>query len=318
MGITGCGKTSFVNHFADQKLRVGHTLDSCMLCTQSVEIAACTIDDGTKIYLVDTPGFDDTTRSDTEILREVAAWLINAYNAKFKLAGIVYLHRIQDTRIGGTGAKNLKMFRRLCGDSNLGSVVLATTMWDLTDQTRAREREAELKREDTLWAPMIREGSTVLRQDNGKTSAQKIINHLMERKTRITLDIQRELVEKKLRLEETGAGSELVTVMEKLLQRYEAKIREVERKLQEEVSKKDADVREMLEEAKKEFEDKLDKAKADTQNLQVTHEEILAAERLRYEQAMRDQEAKHKEDLIEQKRKVQDDIRKKVHECIVM
>ena len=210
------------------------------------------------------------------------------------------------------------MFRRLCGDSNLGSVVLATTMWDLTDQTRAREREAELKREDTLWAPMIREGSTVLRQDNGKTSAQKIINHLMERKTRITLDIQRELVEKKLRLEETGAGSELVTVMEKLLQRYEAKIREVERKLQEEVSKKDADVREMLEEAKKEFEDKLDKAKADTQNLQVTHEEILAAERLRYEQAMKDQEAKHKEDLIEQKRKVQDDIRKKVHECTVM
>lgn len=31
MGITGCGKTTFVNLFADQQLVVGHTLDSCKI-----------------------------------------------------------------------------------------------------------------------------------------------------------------------------------------------------------------------------------------------------------------------------------------------
>jgi len=29
MGITGCGKTTFVNLFSDRKLEVGHGLDSC-------------------------------------------------------------------------------------------------------------------------------------------------------------------------------------------------------------------------------------------------------------------------------------------------
>jgi hypothetical protein len=32
MGITGCGKTSFINMFSDRELLVGHDLDSCTLC----------------------------------------------------------------------------------------------------------------------------------------------------------------------------------------------------------------------------------------------------------------------------------------------
>jgi len=29
MGITGCGKTTFVNYFSSKPLPVGHSLDSC-------------------------------------------------------------------------------------------------------------------------------------------------------------------------------------------------------------------------------------------------------------------------------------------------
>ena len=239
--------------------------------------------DGNVIYLVDTPGFNDTVRSDTEILREVSAWLIQAYNAKFQLAGIIYLHSILDNRIGGTGARNLKMFRRLCGDKNLESVVLATTHWDQVDRRRARERELELQEEEKYWAPLIREGSRVLRHDQDETSGLKIINDLINRRTRMTLDIQRELVDKNMRLEQTGAGSELATVVERLLQQYEQKIQKIEHELQE-VSKRDTDARERLEDAKMEWEEKFNKIQAEAKDLQATHNQLLADERLRYEQ----------------------------------
>lgn len=265
-----------------------------------MEVAACTLDDGKTIYLVDAPGFDDTTRTDTRILREVATWLVRAYNSKYKLAGIIDLHRIQDTRVGGTGARNLKMFHKLCGDRNLESFVLATTMWDLANPLRAQERKLELQNDEKLWAPMIKQGSKVMRQDQGRTSGLKIINQLVARKARITLEIQRELVDKKLRLEDTGAGRELTTVLKQLLQGYENRLREVE----DELKKRDDDARKMLEEAKMEWEEKLREVQADTLNLQKTHEQLLEEQQKRFKQELDEKlqqaEADHAKNLTEQ------------------
>lgn len=39
---------------------------------------------GDRIVLVDTPGFDDTTRSDMEILEIIGKWLTNTYVSKQK------------------------------------------------------------------------------------------------------------------------------------------------------------------------------------------------------------------------------------------
>lgn len=43
MGITGCGKTSFVNQFTDDdhKLVVGHGLESCMSSRFASSVAPC-------------------------------------------------------------------------------------------------------------------------------------------------------------------------------------------------------------------------------------------------------------------------------------
>ena len=101
-----------------------------------MEVVPCSLGEGEVIYLVDTPGFDDSERSDTEILLEITAWLSEAHKEKLKLSGIIYLHRIPDLRVGGAAVANLQMFRGLCGDSNLESVVLATTMWDQTDKEK--------------------------------------------------------------------------------------------------------------------------------------------------------------------------------------
>lgn len=83
------------------------------------------------VRLNDTPGFDDSKRPDIDILTDLAFYLTRAYqtNPKLLLSGAIYLHPINEPRLQGTAKKNLTMFKLLCGDESLHSVLLATTMW---------------------------------------------------------------------------------------------------------------------------------------------------------------------------------------------
>ena len=62
----------FINLTSGSSLRVGKELESC---TYEVQLADEFTLDGRKIILIDTPGFDDTSKSDTDILRMIAAFL---------------------------------------------------------------------------------------------------------------------------------------------------------------------------------------------------------------------------------------------------
>ena len=44
-------------------------------CTAEVQLATKFTLDGRPVVLIDTPGFDDTTKSDTEILKMIAFFL---------------------------------------------------------------------------------------------------------------------------------------------------------------------------------------------------------------------------------------------------
>jgi len=79
--------------------------------------------------LIDTPGFDDTDRDDSDILCDVALWFSESLKRGIRLSGILYLHRISDRRMTGSAKKNLLMFKKLCGNNALVNVTLATTMW---------------------------------------------------------------------------------------------------------------------------------------------------------------------------------------------
>lgn len=328
MGITGCGKTTFVNLFAQEPLEVGHGLDSC---TVSVQVATCRTEDGTKIYLVDTPGFDDTYRSDSEILREVALWLNKAHMENVKLSGIIFLQRISDFRIGGSGIKNIKMFQKLCGEETLASVVLATTMWDQVDRRSAKEREEQLKREPQLWKKMIDHGSKVYRHDNEKRSATKIIDYLIARKRPVTLDIQREMVDQEKDLVDTGAGSELASNVELLIKNYERKLKNLERELREAREKHNQEDREILEQAKREYQDGLAKQRREMAALKISSEQLIEQARKRveeYEQrqkeSMRLAQEAHALDLEKQRILVQKQFRERYlrdmanQPCVVM
>ena len=64
--------SQFINLVSGSNLRVGDQLESC---TTEVEVSMPFEVDGRLVELIDTPGFDDTTTSDADILNMIAVYL---------------------------------------------------------------------------------------------------------------------------------------------------------------------------------------------------------------------------------------------------
>lgn len=269
-----------------------------------MDIVPCDVGGGETIYLADTPGFDDMNRTDTDILWEICEWLSSAHISGLKLAGIIYLHRIPDIRVGGSGLRNLKMFRRLCGTENLANVVLATNMWDQVDPELGNRREAALKDDPVLWKKMIEHGSRVFRQDDGRVSGLQILTYLISLRSPMVLDIQRELVDSKMMLKDTRAGKELLTEVERDQQETVRKLQELEARVQrlQEAYERESQSRlqaiqdlEMWKERKERAEQKLAQTEQDTIKLRATHDQRMAEQKRLYEEQL--QEAQGEQSL---------------------
>ncbi|KAH7075829.1 P-loop containing nucleoside triphosphate hydrolase protein [Paraphoma chrysanthemicola] len=160
MGPTGSGKSTFIRQVTgDQRCKIGKTLESETLEVQGYRCQH----QGRNYVLIDTPGFDDSYKSNDEIVDTILAWLEKSYRARNLLSGIVYLHRISDVRMQGTSLDNLRMFRKLCGFEALKNVLLVTTFWDTISDAEGRRREQELSRNDDFWGRMIMKGSRMRR-----------------------------------------------------------------------------------------------------------------------------------------------------------
>ncbi|KIM94588.1 hypothetical protein OIDMADRAFT_79278, partial [Oidiodendron maius Zn] len=224
MGMTGTGKSSFIRQLTgSDEVKVGHSLRSC---TSKVDIHVYNYRNKRKIFLLDTPGFDDTDRKDTEILKAIAYYLGAAYSVKVKLAGVIYLHRITDIRYTGSATRNLRMFQALCGGSSMANVVLATTMWDSLkgneDLMKARNVQAEL--EDPKcdwWYDMIQLGSKTFKHYGNVSTATDIIDYIMGLKNDAVLDIQRQMIDDHRTLDQTTAGQEMQKDLLKAKEEYQ-------------------------------------------------------------------------------------------------
>ncbi|KAF7422434.1 hypothetical protein PC9H_010590 [Pleurotus ostreatus] len=171
MGATGSGKTTFINMASGSNLRVGSGL---MSCTSDVQTSKPFRLGDRTVRLIDTPGFDDTTRSDTDVLSMISAYLSTTYADGVRLSGIVYVHRISDFRMGGTSTRNFRMFRKLCGDDSLRNVVLVTNMWGQVPLDVGEAREQELKQEDMFFKPVLDEGAQLKRHNNTLTAGREL------------------------------------------------------------------------------------------------------------------------------------------------
>lgn len=99
-----------------------------------------------RLVLVDTPGFNDTFRDDREILKEITDWLASTYQQGKKLTRVIYLHPINQPRMEGPSLLNLTVMQNLCCSETFENVVLASTFWDLVDESTGARREPELCR----------------------------------------------------------------------------------------------------------------------------------------------------------------------------
>jgi len=67
-----------------------------------------------------------------------------SYKRNIRLSGLVYFHRISDSRMAGTPLKNLRLFEKLCGEE-FDSIILTTIMWNEADDNLGNGCEDELK-----------------------------------------------------------------------------------------------------------------------------------------------------------------------------
>jgi len=223
MGSTGTGKSYFIN-----KLKEGSTVESDSLysCTATCQLVQTKIG-RTNVAVVDCPGFNDTTRSDTEILAEIAKVLSSQYlqSKKLQLRGILYLRDISKTRMEGSDVNTLKLFARLVGKKAFPHVVLVTTMWSRlgsNGQNLGDRKEMELK--EDFWREMIMEGSYMQRFSGTKDSAEGIISQLIGDAEPVVLQIQHELIDEERSLAATSAGSLLAPRVSESLEDSESKI----------------------------------------------------------------------------------------------
>jgi hypothetical protein len=70
-----------------------------------------------------------------------------------RVGGLIYMYRIWPNRITRNDYSNMKIFQKICGESCLSKVVLATTFWDLCEQHDVGEkRKKELAK--LFWPRM--------------------------------------------------------------------------------------------------------------------------------------------------------------------
>lgn len=181
---------------------------------------------------MDCPGFDDSTKSDTEILSIISELLTTQYHIGMKLWGVVFLQRITDIRFQGSAQNVLSLFRQLVGDEALGNVVLATTQWsrvNAEDMPTALSREQQLR--DQYWRDMLSKKSMTTRFEGNKASAEGIIAQLIG-KNHVVLQLQRELVDQKKSLGKTAAGSLLKPKVDRKLRESKTDIKRLRRELE--------------------------------------------------------------------------------------
>ncbi|KAK3350354.1 acyl transferase/acyl hydrolase/lysophospholipase [Lasiosphaeria hispida] len=209
MGRTGTGKSTFINTLGGRHVStkarpvIGRNLESE---TAQISWYLARID-GRKVYLIDTPGFDDSRIPDHEILRMISGLLRTYYQGGKLLRGIVYLHDITHRRIGGVNKKQFEVLEHLLGKNAFKNCVLVTNMWPPNPTSEVEQellrREQELR--DNYWKAMTGSGSLILQHDGSYNSARRIAFHLIDMPT-VTLQHQIELVDQGKTFPQTEAG----------------------------------------------------------------------------------------------------------------
>jgi hypothetical protein len=245
---------------------------------------------GFRVHMIDTPGFDDTNKSDTEILRDISDWLATSYRAGIKLSGILYLYDISSPRFTGSAKRNLQMFQELCGEDAFPCLVFGTTFWDKIEESRGERREKELQ--EHFWADMMKRGCHYIRHDDKRISAFKILDLMLSQRRSFTATIQKQLVDDKLDLHQTSAGQALSVDFRKLETEHQATLQKLHEEFQLAMERSDTTAAQKL-------------ASEQAKMLLQINEEKEAAKKLRVSRDQLEQEKKEENRKSQERYKAQ-------------
>jgi len=193
------------------------------------------------------------------------------------------MHRILDNRFGGISTRNFRMFRKICGEDTLSSVVIATTMWDQVDETIGGRREEELSTKEVFFKAAVDKGARLLRHSNDIQSARSIVNSIVQRhRAPITLQIQDEL-SRGLDISETKAGAELRQEIFEQMERHREEIKGIMLEIQEANRNRDEQSRQELAHEREKIERLILRMQEDSASLSEGYRDALSKleERLR-------------------------------------
>ncbi|KAF2624832.1 hypothetical protein BU25DRAFT_314465, partial [Macroventuria anomochaeta] len=272
MGLTGAGKSAYISRLTEQNVAIGHTLQSC---TTKVNGYPYQRPNGQRIWLIDTPGFDDTDKANPAILREIVSFLCAFCNEEnLIIGGLLYIHRITDIRMAGSSLAALRIFEALCGEACFGDVTVITTMWDTLQTQAARDlaqdRELALQHEQNFFGRLRSKGAEFRRSSEDGPSGTAVIDAIAGRTKPVTLAVQTEMMSNaNIKLADTTVGRYLDGNLKLARRKLEKRLNQVEVYSREDLDDNDdliSDIREQIR--------LLDKTTGNPEYLNVTYEEL--------------------------------------------
>ena len=147
------------------------------------------------------------------------------YRLGFRLKGIIFLHRINEPRIGSHGLRLLELFTAMWGYEALPNIALVSTMWTKVDRGEALRRETEMRGD--IWKNLAANGASMFQYNDSPEMAETIVSMLTNKRNNVVLRIQRELMDKKP-LKSTSAGKLVHSDIEKRLDESRKTMRSLE------------------------------------------------------------------------------------------
>lgn len=197
----------------------------------------------TRYFLIDTPGFDDTVKTDAQVLQSIAACLADMHEGltfeglEVTLSGIIYVHSVCDERMTGSMMKNLTMFPLLVGQSNMEHCVLVTSKWGIVGPREGGSRESELV--GNYWGELLAGGAHIARFEDGTSSALDIVK-LSCSAGLFTPQLTQEFAIQGMPLHRTAAGRAIDKDIAKAYERQEKDLEKWRKEYQEALEAGDA------------------------------------------------------------------------------
>jgi len=284
---------------ASREMRIYHITLAKWTGTTSAKLFSLQWRDGRRIWLLDTPGWDDTNRDDANLLKEIASTLVQL-SIQVELVGIIYLHPIVDVRMHGAAQRNLTLLRCICGEDAVKCIALVTTMWEVNTAMRAQyiNRELDLLSIDKWWKRMRDQGTTHFRHEGTESSAKNIIDNVLMQHANhgpFTLQIQKEMLEEGRSLEETTAGREVYKDLNELRVQLQKQKEELEHEYKQAIQVQENQHMLQMSQQKNELEQKLQNAEKEQHDMHEKYEDMIKKKAVEHEEALRQLEAERDE-----------------------